>query len=68
MVILDHTLATLGQSSAHGANSSGTTTFFTSVPYTSTFKAGYQDGIVALYALSATGSSYAGVVMEKELL
>lgn len=68
VVILDHTLATLGQASAHSANSNGATSFSASVPYTSTFKAGYQDAIVALYALSATGSSYAGVVMEKELL
>jgi hypothetical protein len=68
VVILDHTLATLGQASAHGTNNGGATGFSSSVSYTSTFKAGYQDGIVALYILSATGSSYAGVVMEKELL
>lgn len=65
VVILDHTLATLGRA---GASSGGAATFSASVPYTSTFKAGYQDGIVALYMLSSTGSSYAGVAMEKELL
>ncbi len=68
IVILDHTLTVIGQGTARGASSNGATTFSASVPYTSTFKTGMQDGIVVVYAQSAAGSSYAGAVMEKELM
>jgi len=68
IVVLDHTLAVIGQVAASGASGNGVTTFSTSVPYTSTFKTGMQDGIVVLYGQNASGGSYAAAVMEKELM
>ena len=46
----------------------GHTTFSANVGYTSTFKNGAEEGIVALYAISNADGSIAGAVMVKELL
>src|SRR5579884_713985 len=69
IIVLDHTLSDIGHASATGAAGNGATSFSTSVSYTSTFKTGLQDGIIALYATNnAGGSLYSSVVMVKELL
>lgn len=69
IVVLDHTLSDIGHASATGATGNGATTFSANVSYTSTFKTGLQDGIIALYATNnAGGSMYSSVVMVKELL
>jgi hypothetical protein len=67
VVILDHTYTSIGHATARGTGN-GPTTFSVSVPYTSTFQAGAQDGIVALYAASNASGGYAGAVMLKELI
>ncbi|MBV9229702.1 MAG: hypothetical protein JOZ18_10350 [Chloroflexi bacterium] len=69
VVVLDHLYDDIGHTDATGVTGdSGTTTFSTNVSYTSSFKIGAQEGIVALYAYSATGNTITGAVMLKELL
>jgi Immunoglobulin-like domain of bacterial spore germination len=67
VIVLDHTYTSIGRATAMGTGN-GATSFSVNVPYTSTFKTGLQDGIVALYAASNVNGSYAAVVMVKELL
>jgi Immunoglobulin-like domain of bacterial spore germination len=68
ITILDHTQSDIGHATAHGAVGNGNTTFSTSVTYTSSFKGGAQEGIVALYANSNAGDGIAGAVLVKVLL
>ena len=66
--VLDHTYTDIGHADATGASGNGNTTFSVSVPYTSTFKTGMQEGIVVLFAANNAGSTFAAAVMVKELL
>jgi hypothetical protein len=66
--ILDHTYTDIGQADANGAIGNGSTTFTASVTYTSSFKGGTQEGIVALYGFSNADGSIAGAVLVKVLL
>jgi len=68
LAILDHVYADIGHASARGAIGNGNTTFSTTVPYTSTFKGGSQEGILVLFAANNAGSGHAAMVMVKELL
>ncbi len=68
ITILDHTQSDIGHATATGAVGNGNTTFSTSVTYTSSFKGGAQEGIVALYANSNAGDGIAGAVLVKVLL
>jgi Immunoglobulin-like domain of bacterial spore germination len=68
IVILDHTQSDIGHATATGAVGNGNTQFSTSVTYTSSFKGGAQEGIVALYANSNAGDGIAGAVLMKVLL
>ncbi len=68
VAILDHLYADIGHASVGGAIGNGNTTFSTTVPYTSTFKGGSQEGIVVLFAANNAGSGPAAMVMVKELL
>ena len=68
VAILDHVYTDIGHASARGAIGNGNTTFSTTVPYTSTFKGGSQEGIVVLFAANNAGSGPAAMVMVKELL
>ena len=68
VTILDHTYTDIGNAAANGAVGNGNTTFSTSVNYTSSFKGGTQEGIVALYSYSNADGSIAGAVMVKVLL
>ncbi|MDQ2887355.1 MAG: Gmad2 immunoglobulin-like domain-containing protein [Chloroflexota bacterium] len=68
IVILDHTQSDIGHATAQGAVGNGSTQFSTSVTYTSSFKGGAQEGIVALYANSNAGDGIAGAVLIKVLL
>ncbi len=68
VIVLDHLYTNIGQAVAHGATGNGSTTFSTSVSYTSSFKKGIQEGILALYVYSNANSSIAGAVLLKEML
>ena len=68
VTILDHTYTDIGNAAANGAVGNGNTTFATSVNYTSSFKGGTQEGIVALYSHNNAGDGIAGAVMVKVLL
>ncbi len=68
ITILDHTQSDIGHATATGAVGNGNTQFSTSVTYTSSFKGGAQEGIVALYANSNAGDGIAGAVLVKVLL
>jgi len=62
--VLDHLHIDIGHANV---SPGGQATFSSSVPYTSSFQGGGQEGIVALYAYNTNGS-VAAVVMEKVLL
>ncbi len=68
VTILDHTYTDIGHADANGAVGNGNTTFTASVNFTSSFKSGTQEGIVALYSYSNADGSIAGAVMVKVLL
>ncbi|GAC1385658.1 MAG: hypothetical protein NVSMB33_14890 [Ktedonobacteraceae bacterium] len=68
VIVLDHLYTNIGQADANGAAGNGNTTFSTSVPYTSSFKTGIQEGLVVLYAYSNADGSISGAVMLKEML
>jgi hypothetical protein len=68
VIVLDHLYTNIGQAQAHGAIGNGNTTFSTSVSYTSSFKSGIQEGILALYTYSNANGSIAGAVLLKEML
>lgn len=68
VTILDHTYTDIGHAQAKGATGMGKTTFSTNVSYTSTFKGGTEEGIVAVYELSNADGSIATATMIKVLL
>jgi hypothetical protein len=66
--VLDHTETDIGQADVQPAQGMGNTTYSASVSYNSTFKAGTQEGILALYLPSNADNSIAAAVMVKVLL
>ena len=68
VMVLDHLYNTIGKTSAIGVIGNGPTSFSTSLHYQSTFPAGIQEGILALYARSNANGSIAAAVMEKILV
>jgi Immunoglobulin-like domain of bacterial spore germination len=68
VMVLDHLYNDIGHADAKGAIGNGNTSFNTPVTYTSTFKGGAQEGVVALYTFSNADGSIAAAVMVKELL
>ncbi|HZU70176.1 MAG TPA: Gmad2 immunoglobulin-like domain-containing protein [Ktedonobacteraceae bacterium] len=69
VAVLDHLYTNIGQASATGAAGNGSTTFSVNVSFTTTFKAGDEDGLVVLYATNNAGDpNAAAAVMVKELL
>jgi hypothetical protein len=67
VVILDHLYTDIGHANAMGPSGSNAA-FTTSVTYTSTFKTGSQEGLVALFSYSAANSTISGAVIVKEML
>ncbi len=67
-IILDHLYTNIGQASATGTNGNGTSAFSTTLTYTSSFKGGDQEGVLALYSYSNADGSIATAIMQKELL
>jgi hypothetical protein len=67
LMVLDHLYITIGQSSVKAASGSQSTPFQTSITYTSTFKTGNQEGLLALYAYNSQGNII-GAVIVKEML
>lgn len=65
--VLDHLYATIGQARVLGA-SNGKTTYTVTVPYTSSFQGGTQEGIVAVYMYSQADGSIATAAMQKVML
>lgn len=68
VVVLDHLYNSIGQVQATGVSGNGHTTFSTSVSYQTTFPAGVQEGVMALYAPSNANGSIAAAVMVKVLI
>jgi hypothetical protein len=68
VTVLDHTYTDIGHTQAKGAIGMGKTTFSTNVTYSTTFKTGAEEGIVALYVPSNAGSGIATAVLVKVLL
>jgi hypothetical protein len=68
IIVLDHTYTDIGDVQAKGAIGMGDTTFTASVNYSSSFKNGLQEGIVALYSYSNADGSIAAVVLRKVLI
>lgn len=68
VTVLDHLYTDIGHASATGAIGNGNTTFSTNVAYTSTFKGGSQEGLLALYSYSNADGSIVGAVFLKELI
>lgn len=67
VVILDHLYTDIGHANATGP-SGNNAAFTASVTYTSTFKTGSQEGLVALFSYSAADSTISGAVIVKEML
>jgi hypothetical protein len=67
VVILDHLYTDIGHANATGP-SGNNAAFTTSVTYTSTFKTGSQEGLVALFSYSGASSAISGAVIVKEML
>ena len=68
--VLDHNYNQIGTADAHSPSGegNGNIPFSTNVSYTSTFKNGWQDGLIVLYSYSNADGSIAGVAMSKVLL
>jgi hypothetical protein len=67
VVILDHLYTDIGHTNATGPTGNNAA-FTASVTYTSTFKTGSQEGLVALFSYSAANSAISGAVIVKEML
>ena len=65
--VLDHLYTTIGQAQVTGA-SNGKTTYSTTIPYTSSFQGGTQEGIVVVYMYSQADGSIATAAMQKVML
>ncbi len=68
LVVLDHLYTNIGHSDVAGSTSNGTSAFSTTISYTSSFKGGDQEGILALYAYNNADGSIATATLQKELL
>jgi Immunoglobulin-like domain of bacterial spore germination len=68
VTVLDHLYTDIGHAQATGTPGMGSATFSTNVAYTSTFKGGAQEGLIALYSHSNADGSISGAVIIKELL
>ncbi len=68
VIVLDHLYNDIGHIQVTGATGNGNTTFSAHVSYTSSFKSGAQEGLIALYSYSNANGSIAGAVIMKELL
>jgi hypothetical protein len=68
VAVLDHLYNDIGHANAQGAVGNGSTTFSATVTYKSTFKSGFQEGIVVLFAANNAGDRPLAAVMLKELL
>ncbi|HEV2583938.1 MAG TPA: hypothetical protein VGT44_23995 [Ktedonobacteraceae bacterium] len=67
--VLDHLYTVIGQTTLIGAVGLGKTTYSTGVTYTSSFHAGVQEGIIAVYEANAgTDDEIASAVLVKVLL
>ena len=65
--VLDHLYTTIGQAQVPGAGN-GKTTYSLTMPYTSSFQGGTQEGIVFVYMYSQADGSIATAAMQKALL
>jgi hypothetical protein len=65
--VLDHLYTTIGQAKVVG-NANGKTTYSVTVPYTSSFQGGAQEGIVVVNMYSQADSSIATSAMQKVML
>ncbi|MBV8694228.1 MAG: hypothetical protein JO125_03445 [Chloroflexi bacterium] len=68
IVVLNHLYMDIGHADAVGTSNNGNTTFAAKVSFDSSFKSGYQEGLVVLYSYSNADGSIIGAVVEKELL
>jgi hypothetical protein len=67
--VLDHLYTVIGQATLIGAVGLGKTPYSTSLTYTSSFRAGVQEGVVAVYEANAgTDDEIASAVLVKVLL
>ena len=66
-VVLDHLYTSIGQAQVLGA-SNGKTTYSVSVPYTSSFQGGTQEGIVVVSMYSQADGSIATAALQKVML
>ena len=65
--VLDHLYTSIGQAKVSGAGN-GKTTYKVSVPYTSSFQGGIQEGVVVVYMYSQADGSIATAAMQKVML
>ncbi len=65
--VLDHLSTAIGQAQVLGV-SNGKTTYSVTVPYTSSFPAGIQEGVVVVYMYSQADGSIASAAMQKVML
>jgi Immunoglobulin-like domain of bacterial spore germination len=65
--VLDHLYTSIGQVQVTG-NGNGKTTYSATVPYTSSFKGGTQEGIVVVYMYSQADGLIASAAMQKVML
>lgn len=68
VTILDHLYTSIGQSTVHGKNGNGSTTFSTKVTSQPTFKNGNEEGLVMLTAENSAGGTPSGAVIVKVLI
>ncbi|HZR43038.1 MAG TPA: Gmad2 immunoglobulin-like domain-containing protein, partial [Ktedonobacteraceae bacterium] len=68
VTVLDHLYTDIGNAQATSTQGMGSATFSTNIAYTSTFKGGAQEGLIALYSHSNADGSISGAVIIKELL
>ena len=65
--VLDHLYTTIGQAQVTG-NGNGETTYTTTLPYTSSFQGGAQEGSVAVYMYSQANGSIATAAIVKVMI
>jgi hypothetical protein len=65
--VLDHLYTTIGQAQVKGG-SNGKTTYTVTLPYTSSFQGGTQEGIVVVYMYSQANGSIATAAMQKVMI
>ena len=65
--VIDHLYATIGQAQVKGG-SNGRTTYTVTLPYSSSFQGGTQEGIVVVYMYSQADGSIATAAMQKVMI